>query len=245
MERTWAAHDPLIPSTRGGTRTADGVLVRLDPPEGVSRERPDGPGDGGQPVGVEARASRNAARKTLNFQLKAMYLPTDKILTDETLYPPEVPDQAARLTRYAEALCAGAALPAVTVGKTRRGYVIIDGRARLEAHRQVGKRKIAARVTPVPRKLWRAESFQLNAHRLSEPLPDQGRLDAHHRQTAEKLEEGVLAYEPLGAPAEELEMGTLDRAVHPPVGPGTRLVKTPLVSLPEEKGQRAKRAANR
>lgn len=173
-----------------------------------------------------------------------MHLPLDKILTDVTLYPSEAPDRAARLTRYAEALRAGEALPAVTVGKTRGGYVLIDGRLPLEAHRLAEQRKVAAVVTPVPRKHWRAESFRLNAHRLARPLPDAPPLERARRKIAQAFDGGTLEKTP-GMPQEALEAGVLDCAVHPPIGPGARLVKTPLVSLPEEKGKRAERAPKR
>ena len=52
-------------------------------------------------------------------------------LDPDFLYPPEVPDPAARLARYAEALRAREAFSPVTVGRTRQGYVLLDGRLRL------------------------------------------------------------------------------------------------------------------
>lgn len=48
---------------------------------------------------------------------------------------------------FVEKLEAGWKYPAITVRKTETGYVLVDGRHRLEAHKRLGRMYIRARIT--------------------------------------------------------------------------------------------------
>jgi ParB-like nuclease family protein len=90
-----------------------------------------------------------------------MYINIESVLIDENLYPRNQVYWK-HTQSLMSAIRTGSILPPIVVGKRNGRYVIIDGRHRYKAHRNLKKKKIAAMVTHLEEARWFAEAVRLN-----------------------------------------------------------------------------------